>query len=185
MSNSVLLLNADAQPLSLLPLSTISWQNAIKALFADRIKVLKNHDDIFLRSPTIKVPMPSVVMLHRYHKLPSKAKFTRRNLYIRDQFSCQYCGDRFNIQELTIDHVVPRVRGGRTSWTNCVSACPKCNTRKGQSLLKPIKDPIQPSWHEINHSSKFHHVVVPDPAWQDYINWPENLLQVNTQLAQV
>lgn len=185
MSNSVLLLNADAQPLSLLPLSTISWQTAIKAVFADRVKVLKNHEDIFLRSPTIKVPMPSVVMLHRYHKLPSKAKFTRRNVYIRDKFNCQYCGDRFVWTDLTIDHVVPRVHGGKTSWTNCVSACPTCNTRKGQRLIEPIREPVQPTWHEINHSSKYHNVVIPDSAWQDYIKWPDSMLQINPELAHV
>ena len=73
MNNSVLLLNADGQPLSQMPLSTVSWQTAIKAMFSDKVHVIKNYEDKFLRSPTITIPYPSIIMLNTYHKQPSKA----------------------------------------------------------------------------------------------------------------
>jgi 5-methylcytosine-specific restriction endonuclease McrA len=95
MHASVLLLNADASPLSLLPLSTISWQTAIKAMFSEKVHVLKNYEDKFLHSSTMTIPVPSIVMLDTYHRVPEKAKFSRKNLYVRDNFTCQYCGNHF------------------------------------------------------------------------------------------
>ena len=185
MSTGVLLLNADAQPLSLMPLSTISWQNAVKAYFQDKVKVLRYHEDKFIRSPSFEMQLPSIVMLMRYHKLPTKAKFTRRNMYIRDGYICQYCNNNFSSDELTIDHVRPRSKGGRTSWTNCVSACRRCNTAKGQRIMQPLKVPVQPTWHEINFHSRFYRVNIPDAGWQDYIQWPEALVNVNPDLANI
>ena len=83
MNASVLLLNADAQPLSLLPLSTISWQQAIKTIFSDRAHVIKEYDNLVLRSSRLTIPVPSIIMYHNYHKSPSRAKYNRKNLYIR------------------------------------------------------------------------------------------------------
>lgn len=176
---SVLLLNADAQPLSLLPLSTISWQNAIKAYFQDKIKIIKEYD-LEIHSPSLTVKMPSIVMLTRYHKIPNRAKFSRRNLFIRDDHKCQYCGNTFHPDKLTIDHVVPRSRGGRISWSNCVSACTPCNSRKGSKMQKPINEPFVPNYFEINNKARFYNIVIPDIAWQDYINWPESQIKVVT-----
>lgn len=174
---SVLLLNADAQPLSLLPLSTISWQNAIKAFYQDKVDILKTYEGKVIRSAKLEFPMPSVVMLKHYQKRPTRAKFTRRNMYIRDNFTCQYCGEGFDSSELTIDHVVPRSKGGKTSWTNCASACKKCNTKKDSKLIKPINEPVAPSWHHINNSKHFK-LRISDPAWQEFIQWPEDRIEV-------
>lgn len=173
MPTRVLLLNADAQPLSLLPLSTISWQTAVKLYFQDKIKILNNYEGEVLRSASFEMPKPSVVILNRYHRIPSTAKFTRRNLYIRDHNTCQYCGGRFFSDDLTIDHVIPRVMGGGTSWMNCVAACMPCNSKKGKRLIKPINAPYRPSWHQINQHAKTYHINIPDPAWQMYLQWPE------------
>lgn len=174
---SVLLLNADAQPLSLLPLSTISWQNAIKAYFQDKVKIIKEYD-LEIHSPSLTVNMPSIVMLTRYHKIPNRAKFSRRNLFIRDDYKCQYCGDTFHPDKLSIDHVIPRSRGGRLSWVNCVSACTPCNSRKGNKMQKPINEPFVPNYFQINNKARFYNIVIPDIAWQDYINWPESKIKV-------
>jgi len=180
---SVLLLNADAQPLSLIPLSTISWQNAVKAYFADKIKIVKSYDDRLLRSANFEMPMPSVVMLNKYHKLPNKAKFTRRNMFIRDHFTCQYCGTRHRQLDLTIDHVVPRSHGGRTTWTNCTTACRPCNVAKSNKInITPEIQPFQPSYYEINHKSALFTLRIPDASWRDFLAWPEDLVDVDKSL---
>jgi 5-methylcytosine-specific restriction endonuclease McrA len=181
---SVLLLNADAQPLSLLPLSTISWQNAVKAYFQEKVKIIKNYDDLILHSASFEMPCPSVVMLNRFHKRPNRAKFNRRNMFIRDNHTCQYCGCEHHADELTLDHVVPRAAGGKTSWTNCTTACKSCNTRKGSAThIKPIRMPQHPTWHEINYSTKFFRITIPDEHWQNFLQWPEDLVTINENLA--
>ena len=175
MADSVLLLNADAQPLSFLPLSVISWQNAMKAYFQGKVKILETHPTRKLHSATLTFDLPTVVISTEYQKRPSHARFSRRNMYIRDNYVCQYCGNLFPYSELTIDHVVPRVDGGKTSWTNCVTCCKKCNTKKGRDYIKPLREPIRPSWHNIN-SRKSHRLSVSDPSWLQYLDWPEDLL---------
>jgi 5-methylcytosine-specific restriction endonuclease McrA len=179
MHASVLLLNADGQPLSLLPLSTIPWQNAVKAMYGNKVHVIKNYKDRFLRSTTVSIPLPSVIMMNTYHKHPSQAKFTRRNLYIRDEYKCQYCSKQFFFNELTIDHVIPKSKGGRLTWDNSVTACGPCNVKKADKLtMRPVTSPYRPSWFKINGASKHHTLHIPDEAWQDYINWPEDKLIV-------
>ena len=178
----MLLLNADGQPLSLLPLSTISWQNAVKAMFADKVHVIREYEDIFLRSSRLTLNMPSIVMLNTYHRQPTLAKYTRRNVYIRDDYQCQYCGDKFDHNDLTLDHVIPKSKGGRLGWENTVTACGPCNVAKSDKLIKPMRQPIRPSWHQINNSSKYYPLSIPDPAWQDYIMWPEDKLKI-TELS--
>ena len=180
--SQVLLLNADAQPLSLLPLSTISWQNAIKAYYQGKVSIIKNYDDRDIHSPSMSMPMPSVVMLNRWNKRPSVARFSRRNMYIRDGYRCQYCGQRFESEHLTIDHVIPRCLGGGTSWENCTTACFDCNTKKSNKLIKPITQPFHPSWYQINNS-RHYKMTVPDESWQEFIQWPEEKLVVNPEFS--
>ena len=178
MHTSVLLLNADAQPLSYLPLSTISWQNAEKAMFAEKVHVIKNYEGRFLRSANLSIPMPSVVMLNTYHRQPSQAKFTRRSIDIDNHLLCKHCGDNFGYDDLTLDHVIPKSKGGKLGWTNTVSACGPCNVKKGSNLIKPINIPYKPTWHQINNSSKYYPLTVPDEGWQDFLNWPQELIKV-------
>ena len=104
----------------------------MKAAWLDRVQIVAEYDDI-VRSPTTEIRIPSVVVLRDYVKPQSTVAFTRFNLFLRDEFSCQYCGSR---GDLTFDHVVPRTRGGRTSWENVVAACSKCNLKKGSRSLK-------------------------------------------------
>lgn len=173
--NRVLLLNATGQPLSMLPLSTISWQRAVKDYYLDKITILESYENITLRSAREEnnMLMPSVVMLKRFHKLPKLAKFTRKNLYLRDQNECQYCGNHFTSDKLTIDHVVPRSLGGGTSWDNCVAACKKCNSHKGSRLIKPIREPMKPTWHNITNVAKNFGITIPHENWLQYLDWPE------------
>jgi 5-methylcytosine-specific restriction endonuclease McrA len=106
-----LVLNADFRPLSYFPLSLWSWQDAIKAVFMDRVSVLSEYETE-VRSPSVTMRLPSVIALKDYIPSARRPAFTRFNVFLRDAFLCQYCGDRRPTPDLTFDHVVPRSRGG-------------------------------------------------------------------------
>jgi 5-methylcytosine-specific restriction endonuclease McrA len=105
-----------------------------------------------VRTVSQQIALPEVVVLERYDKIPKRTvPFNRRNLFLRDRFHCQYCGAGSDAKDLTIDHVVPRVRGGISSWENCVIACIPCNRRKAHRPLEEAgmrlrRDPVRPSW---------------------------------------
>ena len=144
-----LILNADYQPLSYFPLSLWSWQDAIKAVFLDRVNVVDHYDRV-VRSANFEMPLPSVVALKDYVSQSRSPAFTRFNLFLRDGFECVYCGSG---EDLTFDHVIPRRLGGKTSWTNIAAACSPCNFRKGGRLPKeagmaPQIKPYKPSMHQ-------------------------------------
>ncbi len=106
----------------------------------------------FIQSVRQRLRVPEVIVLASYNQLPNGAvSFSRRNIFKRDHFACQYCGRQPGAGELTIDHVVPRSRGGVSTWENCVLACIDCNKRKAdrtlvQSGLKLAKPPVRPKW---------------------------------------
>ena len=105
-----------------------------------------------VRTVALRVRVPEVILLTRYNGQPSPgAVFTRRNLFRRDQNTCQYCGARPGTPELSIDHLQPRSRGGLSSWENCVLACMECNRRKANRTPKEAhmhlsKPPVKPRW---------------------------------------
>ncbi|HEY2226328.1 MAG TPA: HNH endonuclease, partial [Xanthobacteraceae bacterium] len=110
-----LVLNADFRPLSYFPLSIWSWQDAVKAVFLDRVSVISEYDRK-IHSPSFEMRLPSVIALKEYVPAARRPAFTRFNVFLRDRFNCQYCGGDFATNELTFDHVVPKSRGGRTAW---------------------------------------------------------------------
>ncbi len=120
-----LVLNADFRPLSYFPLSTWNWQDAVKAVFLDRVSVLSEYEQE-VRSPSFSMRLPSVIALRDFIPSARMPAFTRFNVFLRDGFSCQYCDHKRSAPELTFDHVIPRARGGRTSWENVVTACGAC-----------------------------------------------------------
>tara|TARA_R110000850_G_scaffold39410_2_gene102250 strand:+ start:340 stop:843 length:504 start_codon:yes stop_codon:yes gene_type:complete len=132
------------------PIKQISWQKAMILFFQDKIEVIREYDDTWINSPSKKFKLPSVIRLINYiFKLPWGIKLTRTNIFIRDLGQCQYCDKRLSKGRFTIDHVIPRSKGGKTAWENLVTSCGRCNTHKGDSLLKDIdfmlkKIPVQP-----------------------------------------
>jgi 5-methylcytosine-specific restriction endonuclease McrA len=178
MADRVLILNADGYPLSLIPLSTVNWQLAVKLFFQDKSRILHSYENDILHSAKFSMPKPSVMILSKYHKLPSGVKFSRRNVFIRDGLICQYCNTRFKFEDLTIDHVIPRVMGGGTTWENCVASCKSCNSYKGKKLIKPINKPVEPKYHDINCQAKTFDLYIPDENWQLYLKWPEERLVI-------
>ncbi len=131
-----LVLNADFRPLSYYPLSLWSWQDAIKAVCLDRVNIVSEYDRM-VRSPSFAMRLPSVVALRDYVQPARHPAFTRFNVFLRDKFQCQYCGSK---DDLTFDHVVPRSKGGRTTWENVVAACAPCNLRKGNRMPQGHQD---------------------------------------------
>ncbi len=109
-------------------------------------------DEPYVHTVSLRIKVPEVVVLTRYNGVPKRAvNFSRRNLYRRDRYTCQYCGARPGQQELSIDHIVPRSRGGTSTWQNCVLACMPCNRRKGSRLLTEVglrllSSPAKPNW---------------------------------------
>ncbi|MCE6959572.1 HNH endonuclease [Cereibacter sphaeroides] len=146
---TALVLNADFAPVSRFPLSIWPFEHTMKKVLKDRVSVLATYG-VVLRSPSLAYEVPSVVMLKDYVRRPERVPFTRLNLLIRDQFRCQYCGEEFASKDLTFDHVVPRSKGGPSTWTNAVTACVPCNQRKGcRQDMKPLRAPYEPTVYEM------------------------------------
>ncbi|MCX7047972.1 MAG: HNH endonuclease [Candidatus Sumerlaeota bacterium] len=128
-----------------------------------------------IHTPTRRVAIPEVIKLLRYKGFPPRVvKFSRRNIYLRDRMQCQYCGTYPVIEELTIDHVIPRSQGGKTMWTNVVLACSSCNTRKGsrsprESGMALLTEPIEPHWL-MCAGGKLPSTDEQAPLWQKFID---------------
>jgi len=134
-----LILNADYQPISYLPLSLWSWQEAIKAVFSGKVHVVDVYPDTIIRAASLEIPLPSVIALTEYVKQGSMIPaFTRRNVFLRDEYRCQYCGELFHTADLSLDHVVPRSSGGQLSWENAVTCCKNCNGKKGSTPVSRL-----------------------------------------------
>lgn len=171
-----LVLNADFRPLSYMPLSVWPWQDAVKAVFLERVDIIAEYD-AFVRSPSMEIRIPSVVVLKDYIKPSRSTAFTRFNLFLRDEFTCQYCGAK---GDMTFDHVIPRARGGRTTWENVVASCGPCNLRKGSRTLKqsglnlrrPARRPSSSELHNIGRKFPPNHC---HESWMDYLYWDSEL----------
>jgi len=171
-----LVLNADYRPLSYFPLSLWSWQDAIKAIFLERVNIVAEYDRV-VRSVSTEMRIPSVVSLKTYVKPARNPAFTRFNVFLRDRFMCQYCGAH---DDLTFDHVVPRSKGGHTSWDNVVTACAPCNLLKGGKLAKrsgmhPMNPPHKPSVAELQNNGRMFPPNYLHHSWADYLYWDSEL----------
>ncbi len=156
------------------PIKIISWQRAMTLLMLDKVDVVEEYDTE-IRGTSMILNVPAVVRLRKaFRRFAKPVKFSRVNIYARDEYRCQYCGVKCSISQLTYDHVIPRSRGGRTSWDNIVSCCYACNAKKANRTPAEAKmmlrsTPARPTWMpaiQIRVSTK----SVPD-AWRDYVYW--------------
>jgi 5-methylcytosine-specific restriction endonuclease McrA len=176
-----LVLNSDYRPISTWPLSLISATDAVKAVFRERADVVAEWDAVF-RSPSTEVPVPKVIALREFAPVHADPKFCRRSILLRDRFRCQYCGNSFPTEELTFDHVLPRSKGGKTTWENILTCCIECNTekrdrmpsfsgRRGKGELRPLKEPRRPTTAELLRAG----MEFLDPeireTWGDFLYW--------------
>lgn len=157
----------------------LSWQDAITLLFQRDSKgrpkaiVLEEYDETVC-SPSTTLFVPAVMQLRNaVGQFKRNVKFSKINVFTRDRWSCCYCGEKFTMRELTYDHVIPRKQGGLTNWTNIVSSCGECNTRKAgrtpeQAGMTLLRRPARP------HVLPLHAVFIEGnkipPAWEPYLN---------------
>ena len=164
-SGRVLVLNASYEPINV-----CTVRRAAVLILKQRAEVLE-HSEWSLHAETLTLPRPVVIRLVTYVKIPRDAhrrKITRRAVFARDRWTCQYCGhERGN---LTVDHVIPRSKGGPSNWENIVTCCAPCNRRKGDRLprqanMVPVRSPRAPT------STVFIHVAAPmiPAAWEQYL----------------
>ncbi len=146
-----LVLNAGFEPMQL-----VSWQRALCLVLANKAEIVAAYDHT-VRSVSNAFQLPSVVRLVRYVRIVRRfgiVRCNRKNIIIRDRSQCQYCGVYCTAANVTIDHIVPRSRGGRTTWDNVVACCHGCNRRKGDRLptevnMKLRRKPQKPSWRDL------------------------------------
>lgn len=167
-----LVLNSDGQPISLLPPSTINWREAVTYLWLDKVHVLEWYDDWIVRSESWETKVPAVIMMKQMLRRKRTPRFSRYNLYLRDMFTCQYCNSTYHTQQLnlTLDHVLPISKGGRTSWENIVAACKPCNSKKANHTdMKPIIVPYQPDYYELANKRKKLDFDIKHPSWEAFL----------------
>jgi len=165
-----LLLNATYEPLRV-----IHWKRAVVLLVQGKVEVLKVYNRE-IRGVSISFPLPSVLRLLRFVKTNNahRVKFSRANIFARDNYTCQYCGKRFDTKDLTFDHVIPVARGGKKSWENIVTACWRCNNKKSGHTpaevgMRLIKTPREPKWNPYI-TITFGLKNTPE-SWRDYLYW--------------
>ena len=171
-----LVLNADFRPLSYYPLSLWCWQDAVKSVFLNRVSIVSNYQKK-VRSPSFEMNLPSVIALKSFIKPSDHPNFTRFNVFLRDKFSCQYCGNK---RDLTFDHLLPRSKGGKTNWNNVVTACSACNVQKGGRLFKLSgmtlnQKPYQPTTEDLHKNGKNFPPNFLHKSWIDYLYWDVEL----------
>lgn len=159
------------------PLGTCSWQDAFRLVYQGKFRVDKVYQDRVIKSAHESHHVPSVIVSNTYIDHTPDVKFSRKNVYERDNYTCQYCGNKYGRHALTFDHVIPRSKGGGTSWENIVTSCAPCNTYKGdktpeQAGLRLLRKPKKPP--------HFHHVKYKigrsdhkREQWFDYMFWED------------
>lgn len=165
MTRKTLLLNSSYEPLTV-----ISWKRAIVLCYfpvddLPAARIEKEYEK-FVRSPTSTLKIPAVAVLRKQIKVrPRSVSLSNENVFIRDGFCCQYCGMVFPKEQLTIDHVIPRSKGGRNNWQNLVAACLPCNNAKGDKTLDELEFclrrlPFTPPWPNIPNTPS---------EWEEYL----------------
>lgn len=154
------------------PLSVLSWKKAITLVYLGKVEVVREYDRE-IRGVSIRIKQPSVIRLLRFVRSNhANVKFSRKNIFLRDNYTCQYCGKRFDSKDLTCDHIVPKSRGGVTEWSNIVTSCIRCNLKKGDKLadevdMYPRKRPSKPNgfYMFMLHLG----IKTPPEYWKDYV----------------
>jgi len=168
--SDTLLLNADGAPVSFLPLSTITWQDAIKYMVLDKATVLAWHDNWIVHSATWETAVPSILILKEYMKPKTSIRFSKSNVFLRDNYTCAYCGCDLEKKACTLDHVLPTSHGGKTTFENTVTACGPCNAGKGNNKkIKPKFKPHKPDFYELVNKRKRMPFQVRHNEWLEYL----------------
>ena len=162
LNNLTLILNA-----SYLPLGVCNSKRAICLYFLDKVDILMSYDH-HIHSPSMQMKVPSVIKLKKYVSFNSlDVVLNRKNLLLRDHSSCQYCGSKSN---LTIDHIIPKQKGGEDSWENLIIACSPCNSRKGNRSLIETKMKLMKVPKKPNRFMYFNQYInQKNEGWKEYL----------------
>jgi 5-methylcytosine-specific restriction endonuclease McrA len=167
MQRPVLVLNASYEPIN------ICAARRALVLVLKGVATAEEHNSNTLHAARISMPMPSVIRLLEYRRIPHQTRaLSRKNILLRDRNTCQYCGIVLPSSELTLDHVLPRSRGGASTWENLVAACHDCNRRKGNMLLpetdmKLMREPRTFTLHTSRHLMRM--IGHSDAQWRKYL----------------
>lgn len=132
------------------PLGVLSWKKAVTLIFLGKVEVVREYEKE-IRGVSMSIRQPAVIRLVRFvRNNHTTVKFSRKNIFLRNDYTCQYCGKRYDPKGLTCDHIIPRSRGGTTGWANIVTSCIRCNHKKGNKLpeeadMYPKKRPSRPN----------------------------------------
>lgn len=163
----VLVLNASYEPIN------ICAARRALVLILKGVAAAEEHAPGVLSSRRTAFPMPSVIRLLEYRRIPHQSRaLSRKNIMMRDKYTCQYCHKLFNSAELTLDHVIPRSRGGETTWENLVASCNPCNNRKGnrtpeEANLRLLRPPRPFSVHTSRQLMRL--LAKSDEQWKKYL----------------
>lgn len=194
---SVLVLNKNY-----LAIHVTSWKKAITLLYtghaqaldeklntynfeewAEVSKMIKDYPNGYARSASMEIAIPEIIILTIYNRLPKvDVKFTRSNIYKAYGYKCCYCGNKFDTKDMNLDHVIPKSKGGGTTWNNIVLACIECNTKKADKTPEEVGfkmhyHPTKPNWRAA-YFVKFHPAFKARESWQkfvDFVYWNSNL----------
>jgi 5-methylcytosine-specific restriction endonuclease McrA len=162
-----LVLNRNWQPVNITTVAralVLVWNEAARVVdpadyqlydWSDWSKLRPRDDERYVQAIQFRLRVPEVIALTQFDRIPTTSvAFSRRNLFKRDHYTCQYCGCQPGSEDLTIDHVLPRSQGGDSRWENCVLACMSCNKRKAnrtpqQAHMKLRRSPVQPAWNPL------------------------------------
>jgi 5-methylcytosine-specific restriction endonuclease McrA len=126
-------------------LTVVSWKRGLRLLIAEKVIPIEFYEDYELITAAGEVYLlPRVVILKKYVKLPDRMyKPNRRNIFLRDNYSCAYCEKQLSTEELSVDHIIPKSRGGKETWENLITACKSCNCTKGDRTPEEADMPIK------------------------------------------
>ncbi len=167
MTGRVLVLNASYEPINV-----CTERRAVVMIFKG-VARMEEHNGHELHSARITMHAPSVIRLTEYRHIPHERRsLSRKNILLRDQFTCQYCGKVFQPADLTLDHIIPRSRGGNSTWDNLVACCKKCNHRKGSHApadagMTLLKKPRAFSMHVSRQIMRY--LGRTDETWRKYL----------------
>ncbi len=167
LSDSVLVLNSTYEAINI-----CSVRRAIVLVYKG-VAVMLEITDKIIHSQTTSIKAPSVIRLVEYINIPHKrVVLSRKNILIRDKYTCQYCGKKFPPSELTIDHIIPKSKGGHTTWDNVVTCCKRCNNKKGDETLREagmtlVKKPSAPNFVYFLHIVRY--IGSNNETWMKYL----------------
>eukprot|EP00747_Dinoflagellata_sp_TGD_P169840 gnl/TRDRNA2_/TRDRNA2_199851_c0_seq1.p1 gnl/TRDRNA2_/TRDRNA2_199851_c0~~gnl/TRDRNA2_/TRDRNA2_199851_c0_seq1.p1 ORF type:complete len:394 (+),score=46.62 gnl/TRDRNA2_/TRDRNA2_199851_c0_seq1:74-1255(+) len=180
-TSPTLVLNADYKPLSFIPLSLWTWQDTMRAVLRGTVVPIEYYDEnkVVIHTANGHLPLPSVVALKQFqqHDRDSIPTFSQRNVFLRDNYCCTYCGRYFWKDQLCYDHHVPRYHGGPTTWDNIVTSCVSCNSRKGNVHpnklhtigMRLLRKPIRPTWRYLQEKARKYPPSLRHSTWENWL----------------